>query len=58
MELIGTPYLCILGSPYNLGDLETAGHICRRVCSGIDDFLSKAVAFRSIEPVESLVTFL
>ena len=56
--LSGIPSLCILGSLYNLGGLEPAGHICRHVSSGIDDFLSKAVVFRSIESVGSLVSFL
>ena len=58
MGLSGTPSLYILGSLYNLGGLEPAGHSCRRVYSGIDDFLSKAGVFDSIELVGSLVSFL
>ena len=58
MGLSGTPSLCILGSPYNLVGLEPAGHSCRHVSSGIDDLLSKAVVFRFIESVGSLVSFL
>ena len=56
--LSGTPSLCILGSLHNLGGLEPAGPSCRRVSSVIDDFLSNAMVFRSIESVGSLVSFL
>ena len=38
MGLSGMPSLCTLGSPYNVGGLEPAGHSCRRVSSVIDDF--------------------
>ena len=41
--LSGTPSMCILGSPYNLGGLEPAGPSCGRVSSVSDDFLSNAV---------------
>ena len=58
MGLSGTPSLCILDSPYNLGGLEPAGPSYRCVFSVIDDFLSNAVVFRSIESVGSLVSFL
>jgi len=40
MGLSGMPSLCTLGSPYNVGGLEPAGHSCRRVSSVIDDFFS------------------
>ena len=58
MGLSGMPSLCTLGSPYNVGGLDPAGHSCRRVSSVIDDFFSNAVVFRSIESVGSLVSFL
>jgi hypothetical protein len=54
--LSGTPSLCILGSPYNLGGLEPAGHSCRRVSSVSEDFLSNSVVFRSTASVGSLET--
>jgi len=38
MGLSGTPSLCTLGNPYNVGGLEPAGHGCRRVSSVTDDF--------------------
>jgi len=53
MGLSGTPSLCVLGSPYNLGGLEPAGHNCPRVSSVSEDFLSSNVVFRSIASVGS-----
>ena len=58
MGLSGMPSLCTLGSPYNVGGLEPAGHSCWRISSVIDDFFSNAVVSRSIESVGSLVIFL
>ena len=45
MGLSGMPSLCTLGSPYNVGGLEPAGHSCRRVSSVIDDFFQQCRGF-------------
>ena len=58
MGLSGMPSLCTLGSLYNVGGLEPAGHSCRRISSVIDDLFSNAVVFRSIVSVGSSVSFL
>ena len=56
--LSGTPSLCILGSPYNLGGLEPVVLSCRRFSSVNEDFLSSSVVFRSIVVVGSLASLL
>ena len=43
--LSGTFSLCILGSPYNVGGLEPAGHSYRRVSSVIDAFFQQCSGF-------------
>ena len=57
--LSGTPSLCILGSPCNLGGLELVVLSCRRVSSVNEDFfLSSSVVFCSVVVVGSLATLL
>ena len=56
--LSGTLSLCILGSPYNLGGLELAGHSCRRISSFSEDFLSNNVVFHSTASVGSFFSLI